>query len=101
MTRGLWLGRTVAMWPILVAVQGRGDGHVDGCGRVTHSWGGSIVMWVLLLVVIGVLIYSLTQNLQPKQTLDTSEDTQLETLKKRYARGEITKDEFEEMKQSL
>jgi putative membrane protein len=74
---------------------------MDGYGRVTHFWGGSIVMWVLSLVVIGVLVYSLTQNLHPKQALDTSEDTQLETLKKRYARGEITKDEFEEMKQSL
>ena len=58
-------------------------------------------MWIFLSVVIGVLVYFLIQNLYAKQTPHTSDDTPLEILKKRYARGEITKGEFERMRQSL
>ena len=58
-------------------------------------------MWILLLVVVGIVIYFLMQNAHSGQTEDTSHDTPLEILQKRYARGEITKNEFEDMKKSL
>ena len=58
-------------------------------------------MWILLLIVIGILVYFLVQNLSSRGSPGTSDETPLEILEKRYARGEITKDEFEDMKRSL
>jgi putative membrane protein len=70
-------------------------------GHMMNFWGGGAIMWVLLLIIIGILVYFLAQNLSSGASVGTSKDTPLEILKKRYARGEITKDEFEEMKRSL
>jgi len=58
-------------------------------------------MWILLLAGIGIGAYLIVQNMHAKQRLHGSEDAPLEILKKRYARGEITKDEFERMRRSL
>jgi len=66
-----------------------------------HFGGGSIVMWILALVVVGILIYLVMQNVRSHEGGDTPHETPLEVLQKRYARGEITREEFDEMKRSL
>jgi putative membrane protein len=48
-----------------------------------------------------VLIYFVIQNAKPKHTMGTSDETPLDILKKRYAKGEITKDEFDRMKRDI
>ena len=58
-------------------------------------------MWIVSLVVIGILVYFLTQDFHAKHAGGSTREAPLEILKKRYARGEITKDEFERMRQSL
>jgi len=58
-------------------------------------------MWILVLAIMGILAYFLKQNVHFRPMGDTSHETRLEILKKRYARGEITQEEFEDMKKSL
>jgi putative membrane protein len=77
------------------------DGYMDGYGHMMDYWGGGVVMWLLLLVVVGVLVYFLVKASQTGGFRPTPQETPLDILKKRYARGEITKEQFEEMKKDL
>jgi putative membrane protein len=95
------LNRVVMRWPARVAVHGPEVGHGSTHHHVIGFWGGGVVMWIVFLVIIGVLVYFLTQSLGSKPTREPPNDTALEILEKRYARGEITKDELEEMRRSL
>ena len=59
------------------------------------GWG----MWFIPLLII-LLIYFLVKN--NSQTKDgQSSESPIEVLKKRYAKGEITKEQFEEMKKNI
>ena len=75
--------------------------HMDGYDHMMGPWGGGIFMWILGLLVIGVLIYFLVKGLRPGGFGQARQEIALETLKKRYARGEITKEQFDEMRKDL
>ncbi|MDD5711781.1 MAG: SHOCT domain-containing protein [Smithellaceae bacterium] len=61
-------------------------------------WGGfMMVFWILIIILIAYLIYGLVKGKGPGQVSETP----LDILKKRYARGELTKEEFEQMKKDL
>lgn len=70
------------------------------------SWGGTgmfgmVVLWGVLVVVVGLLVRWIggqtgQSTAQPHRT-----ETPLEILKKRYARGEISRDEFDDMMRAL
>jgi putative membrane protein len=66
-----------------------------GCG------GNSMFMGLLFLVVIGILIYFLIQASKSGKFGGPFTETPLEILKKRYAKGEINKEEYEKIKQDL
>lgn len=72
------------------------DGMMDG------GMGGwmflSSLLWILLVVALIVLVAWAVQRtfLGPRR-----EESAIETLKKRYARGEISKEEYEERKRDL
>jgi len=55
-------------------------------------------MWILFLIVIGILLYFVVQTAKAKGGAGVSEETPLDILKKRYARGELTKEDFDRMK---
>lgn len=74
---------------------GNGWGHM-----MPYGYGGG-VMWLLFIVLIGMLIYLVLQNAKAKGNIGVSGETPLNILKKRYAKGEITKDEFDRMKKDL
>ena len=58
-------------------------------------------MWLLILILIGVVIYFVVKSSRSKGSGGSSPETPLDILKKRYAAGEITKEEFDKMKQDV
>lgn len=61
------------------------------------------IMPVLLIVVLGLIVWAVAEAARRPADGDRARgaDTALEVLKKRYARGEITRDEYEAMKKDL
>jgi putative membrane protein len=62
---------------------------------------GGMFMWIIFLVVLGVAIYFIVQTLKNKNISGDVQETPLSIMKKRYAKGEITKEEFDRMKKDL
>lgn len=60
----------------------------------------SLVFWILVIVGIVLLVVWVVQKAMGGGAGGT-EGSVLEILKKRYARGEISKEEFEEKKRDL
>jgi uncharacterized membrane protein len=69
-----------------------------------HSYWG-FVMGIIILAAIGVVVYLIIRNQRTGgrtgDRLFGERETPLEIARKRYARGEITKEEFEEIKKNL
>jgi putative membrane protein len=70
------------------------------------NWGNHFMfggfMWVFWIVVIIGLVFLIKWIVQQGNTPETrAGGTPLEILKKRYARGEISKEEFEQRKKDL
>ena len=68
------------------------------------SWLSHIFMaafWIAILIGIIFLIRWLIVSSRPGSFKGGREDSALEILKRRYARGEIEKNEFEEKKRDL
>ena len=87
-----------------------GWGPTGGCGYGPMGWGhminygygfGGGFMWVILLILIGVVIFLFVQSGKTKGFGGFSHETPLDILKKRYAKGEISKEEYEKMKSDL
>ncbi len=81
-----------------------GSGMMGGYGGYGMGWSGIIVMitfWVLLIVGLVFLIRYLATSSKNENPDTEGKDTALEILKKRYASGEIDKDEFEERRRDL
>ena len=58
-------------------------------------------MWIIFLVLIVLLIYFIVQFQKRKDQTPTQNESCMDILKKRYAKGEITKEEYERMKKDL
>ena len=72
----------------------QGIGHGMGIGM---GWGW-IIGLILLVLVIWLVVRATSQ---PSSSATQPEETALDVLKKRYARGEISKEEFEDKKKDL
>lgn len=58
--------------------------------------------WLFWLIVIAVIVYLIIKITNQKQTENVyPKETPLEILKKRYAKGEISKEEFERIKKDI
>ncbi len=62
---------------------------------------GGMFMWIIFLIVIGLLIYFIVQVQKTKGQTRAQSESPLDVLKKRYAKGEINKEEFDRMKRDL
>lgn len=70
-------------------------------GHMPWGWGGGFMM-ILWIVVIALIIFFLVRYLRGYAPGGgQGQETALDVLKKRYARGEISKEEFEEKKRDL
>jgi putative membrane protein len=79
-------------------------GGYGGYGGWMHTWGGGAAMWIILLVVIGLIIYLIvasTRHHADGSRYTTHSESALDILKKRYAHGEISKEDFERMKRDI
>ncbi len=72
---------------------GTGRGHMYGIGFPFMG-----IFWIVLLLLIGFGIYYLIKN---KDTNKDANESPLDILKKRYAKGELTKEEYEKMKEDI
>jgi putative membrane protein len=100
-------GRKV-MEDFFVQWHGNGDWHM---GHGMMDWGyygiswfwhiSMIVFWIAIIVGIVFLIRWLIISTRNGFKGPNREDSDLEILRKRYAQGEINKEEFEEKKRDL
>lgn len=60
----------------------------------------NIILWILVIVGIVLLVVWLVRRSGIGEK-SRSEESALEILKKRYARGEISKEEYEEKKRDI
>jgi putative membrane protein len=70
-----------------------------GWDHYPWGWSTMLVMAVFLVLLVLGIAY-LTRNLGTGKG-SQKEETALDILEKRYARGEISREEFEEMKRNI
>ena len=82
-------------------------------GHMTDNWGGygcthgfayeygGMFMGFLFLVLLGVAIYFVVQSIRSKNGTGQTQQSPLDILKVRYAKGEISKEDFDRMKKDL
>mgnify|MGYP001596095888 CR=1 FL=1 len=68
--------------------------------RYGYGYGG-IFIGIIILIAIGLLIYFIVQSQKTKSQTPTQYESHLDILKRRYAKGEITKEDYERMKKDL
>lgn len=75
----------LGLWPI------KHWGHIP-------LFDGGATMWLVYIILVGVIVYLIITS---QKKLEGKDETALEILKKRYARGEIKKEEFKKIKKDL
>jgi len=68
-----------------------------GTGFMWMGW----IFWLAILIIAAWLIYRIVTDGRLRRGEGSSFETPLDIVKKRYARGEITKEQFEQMKKDL
>ena len=92
------VGAILVALVVLGTLGGRGmmGGMMGGGWGWGLGWLGMILVWALLVAVAVLVVRALWGGeARPR------EDSALEILKRRYARGDISKEEFEEKRRSL
>lgn len=85
----------------------QGYGPWDIGPGMMWSWGGwlsmifMVIFWVLVIVGAIYLIKWLTGNFQKSRDSSSGTNRALEILQERYARGEISREEFNRIKQDF
>ncbi|WP_123619630.1 SHOCT domain-containing protein [Halorubrum sp. CSM-61] len=101
------LVRSTAGSALLFAVTGTataqmGSGHSGGMGGGMAGYGWWPVLWTLVLLSVVLIVgYAIHTHGRPPATEQSQADTALSTLRSRYARGEISEEEFEERRRRL
>ena len=64
--------------------------------------GGMGFGWFFWIIILGVVIWGILHFSNRNQQFNNQDsETPLDIITKRYAKGEITKEEFEEMKKKI
>lgn len=80
--------------------RGWGCPWVLGRGMMWGFPGGMFMMILVMLLGLAV-VYFLLKKQGESRSVEMSRETPLEILKRRYAKGEISREQFEEMKKDL
>ncbi|MCF8050293.1 MAG: SHOCT domain-containing protein [Desulfobacterales bacterium] len=70
-------------------------------GHMMNYGPGGIFMWLLIILVVAVVVYFIFARSRSDSLPPSRQDTPLDILKKRHAKGEITREEFEQLKKDL
>ena len=65
-----------------------------------HGYGGGM-MWIFWILIVVALVWFVTFVTRRGGSPPGNENTALEILKERYAKGEIDREEFEQKKKDL
>ena len=87
-----WLETAFAQDPV---------GYMDDGMHYMHFWGAGLIMWLPLIVIAVLLIYYAVMSFKSNDSNKPPHETPLDVLKKRYARGEITKEQFDQIKKDM
>jgi len=89
--------------PIAVMARWRGDGmgYWNGCGFGQYFGFGHGIMAIVTIVILALLIIWAVKMIKSGQTNPFKTQDPLTILKTRYAKGEISKEEFNEMKKEM
>ena len=76
-------------------LDGRWD-HMDyGCGF------GGMFMWIFFVIITALVAYFVIRTIRTSAQGRTPRETPLDILKRRYAQGEITKEDYDRMKKDI
>lgn len=73
----------------------------QGYGMGGFGWLFMVFFWIVVFVLIFYFIKVLTQRRTGSEPHRNSRESADEILKKRYARGEISLEEYEQMKKNI
>jgi putative membrane protein len=76
-------------------------GGMGGWGHMMGYWYYGGFMWLILLILLGAVFYFLLRTAKLKDPGNSFTESALDILKKRYARGEINKEEYDQKKKDL
>lgn len=69
-----------------------------------YDWGHMWLGWFFWLVFFGAIIWFILARINKNRSSSYNQEikeTAMDILKKRYARGELTRQEFEQMKKDI
>lgn len=96
------IGISTCLWPSLAAAQDRPQEWGWTMHPMWGMWGIGMMLMMFVfwgVVIVGIVLairWLMTQSRDPRMT-----DSALDILRQRYARGDISKEEFEAKKKDL
>jgi putative membrane protein len=78
-----------------------GYGDYGRGGPMGYYWYGGHFMMMLLFILLVVAVYLIARNAHTRKSGGEATETPLDIIRKRYAKGEITKEQFENLKNDL
>lgn len=77
------------------SLDGRWDHMNYGCGF------GGMFMWIFFVIITALVAYFVIQTIRKSTPGRTPQETPLDILKRRYAQGEITREDYDKMKRDI
>ena len=84
-----------------ISSPGWGWSHMMPWGWMNWGWGGMIGIGLIGLIVVLALIYLVFQNTRFRLIMVGEQAIDLWRFQKRYAKGELSRDEYQKMKEDL
>jgi len=89
------------MLPVVALADVEGCGFTWGWNQMMNFGSGGIFLMFVFAIVIGLIIYFIITNTKSNRYSGGFSETSLDIIKERFAKGEITEEEFEKMKKAL